>query len=597
MNTIAFWMDSLDISKFLWHQKTRKRPPLLVLMALSPTEECLLGHKISKAGIEVNKAKDKLITALVIIAPNWDIDFELMFDASDYAVGAEFTIEIKDKKGTENLVVDHLSRLENPGLEELNEDTIQENFPDEHLMVIKLKNTETDPCGQTKNTNRAIKRILERTVNENRKEWADKLDDALWAFKSAYKTPIESRSKEAIIETGSTHNHVADRLLHHEVEGRVDGLVKEVEELGSQRTELVVELVIKMIKEVTEVITAATSRVTVRSVNVNNGQNGCSYKELMACSQKDYDGKGDAITYTHWIEKMKSVQDMSGCGVNQKVKYTASSFIGKALTWWNNQVPHLVTPKNKRIERYIYGLAPQIHAIVAATEPTIIHSAILKVGMLTMEAIRKVINKNFPLVSGPFELIFISSWVIKEKTLEERNGGEFRVGYGMLGMTTRDWTGNGTEVLSWHTGLDHLPWEKQPEILEWKWERIAMDFVMKLPRTSNYKMDRLARLYLNEIVARMVGLFLIYSIVIPSPFIKVLAINVSMQEGITTSWAPFEALYGMQCRSQYYGKRNGLPASTLHVPLEEVNLCDAKLNFVEEANGNLEREFKETERR
>ncbi|GJR50421.1 reverse transcriptase domain-containing protein [Tanacetum coccineum] len=37
----------------------------------------------------------------------------------------------------------------------------------------------TQTSGQTKNTNRAIKRILERTVNGNRKEWADKLDDAL----------------------------------------------------------------------------------------------------------------------------------------------------------------------------------------------------------------------------------------------------------------------------------------------------------------------------------------------------------------------------------------------------------------------------------
>ncbi|GKB88803.1 reverse transcriptase domain-containing protein [Tanacetum coccineum] len=46
--------------------------------------------------------------------------------------------------------------------------------------------------GQTENTNRAIKRILERTVNGNRKEWANKLDDALWAFRTAYKTYIDS---------------------------------------------------------------------------------------------------------------------------------------------------------------------------------------------------------------------------------------------------------------------------------------------------------------------------------------------------------------------------------------------------------------------
>ncbi|GJY64392.1 hypothetical protein Tco_0465852 [Tanacetum coccineum] len=37
-------MDSLDISKFLWHQKTRKRPPLLAPMAPLPTDECLLGY-------------------------------------------------------------------------------------------------------------------------------------------------------------------------------------------------------------------------------------------------------------------------------------------------------------------------------------------------------------------------------------------------------------------------------------------------------------------------------------------------------------------------------------------------------------------------
>ncbi|GJY83103.1 reverse transcriptase domain-containing protein, partial [Tanacetum coccineum] len=39
-------------------------------------------------------------------------------------------------------------------------------------------------------TNDARVRILERTVGENRASWSDKLDDALWAFRTAYKTPI-----------------------------------------------------------------------------------------------------------------------------------------------------------------------------------------------------------------------------------------------------------------------------------------------------------------------------------------------------------------------------------------------------------------------
>nr|GFC30966.1 putative reverse transcriptase domain-containing protein [Tanacetum cinerariifolium] len=67
---------------------------------------------------------------------------------------------------------------------------------------------------------------------------------------------------------------------------------------------------------------------------------------------------------------------------------------------------------------------------------------------------------------------------------------------------------------------------QQPEILVWKWERIKMDFIIKLPRTPSgydsiwviidrltksahfisinekFKMERLTRLYLKEIVCR-----------------------------------------------------------------------------------------------
>ncbi|GJR12362.1 putative reverse transcriptase domain-containing protein [Tanacetum coccineum] len=74
------------------------------------------------------------------------------------------------------------------------------------------------------------------------------------------------------------------------------------------------------------------------STIINNDHRGCTYKDFLACNLKEYDGKGGAIVYTRWIEKMESVQDMSGCRDSHKVKYTAGSFVGKALTWWNSQI-------------------------------------------------------------------------------------------------------------------------------------------------------------------------------------------------------------------------------------------------------------------
>ncbi|GJX95878.1 hypothetical protein Tco_0351676 [Tanacetum coccineum] len=74
--------------------------------------------------------------------PKWNLPFKLMCDASDFVVGAvlEFDIEIKDKKGTENVIVDLLSQIDNN--ETSDDSKVDDNFPGETLMEV---NTRDEP--------------------------------------------------------------------------------------------------------------------------------------------------------------------------------------------------------------------------------------------------------------------------------------------------------------------------------------------------------------------------------------------------------------------------------------------------------------------
>ena len=44
--------------------------------------------------------------------------------------------------------------------------------------------------GQAEVSNREIKSILEKTVNNSKKDWSKKIEDALWAYRTAFKTPL-----------------------------------------------------------------------------------------------------------------------------------------------------------------------------------------------------------------------------------------------------------------------------------------------------------------------------------------------------------------------------------------------------------------------
>ncbi|GJY09766.1 putative reverse transcriptase domain-containing protein [Tanacetum coccineum] len=127
--------------------------------------------------------------------------------------------------------------------------------------------------------------------------------------------------------------------------------------------------------------------------NGNGGNNRCSYKGFQACSPKEYDGKGGAITLTHWIEKMENILDNSGSSENQKARGREAAIGAShaAYTNWFHElaklVPHLVTLESARIKRYVAGLALEIRGMLKATQPTTIQDAILRADILTDEAI------------------------------------------------------------------------------------------------------------------------------------------------------------------------------------------------------------------
>ncbi|KAK8712690.1 hypothetical protein V6N13_147920 [Hibiscus sabdariffa] len=137
----------------------------------------------------------------------------------------EFNLEIKDKKGRENLVADHLSRIPLTSTDP----PIKEEFPDESLLlaqggklpwfgtpraIISDRGTHflnriiealmkkhgvthriatsyhPQSNGQAEVSNREIKTILEKIVKPDRKDWSLKLFDALWAYRTAYKGSI-----------------------------------------------------------------------------------------------------------------------------------------------------------------------------------------------------------------------------------------------------------------------------------------------------------------------------------------------------------------------------------------------------------------------
>ncbi|GKA86540.1 reverse transcriptase domain-containing protein [Tanacetum coccineum] len=64
----------------------------------------------------------------------------------------------------------------------------------------------------------------------------------------------------------------------------------------------------------------------------------CFYADFMKCQPLNFKGTRGVVGLTRWIEKMESVFNISGCAIENQVKFATCTLLGAALTWWNGQI-------------------------------------------------------------------------------------------------------------------------------------------------------------------------------------------------------------------------------------------------------------------
>nr|GFB07644.1 hypothetical protein [Tanacetum cinerariifolium] len=64
----------------------------------------------------------------------------------------------------------------------------------------------------------------------------------------------------------------------------------------------------------------------------------CSYTDFMKCQPLNFKGTEGIVGLSQWVEKMELVFHISGCAVENPVKFATCTLLGAALTWWNGHV-------------------------------------------------------------------------------------------------------------------------------------------------------------------------------------------------------------------------------------------------------------------
>nr|GFA33952.1 reverse transcriptase domain-containing protein [Tanacetum cinerariifolium] len=103
----------------------------------------------------------------------------------------------------------------------------------------------------------------------------------------------------------------------------------------------------------------------------------CSYTDFIKCQPLNFKGTEGVVGLSQWLKKMESVFHISGCSIDNQVKFTTCTLLGAALTWWNGHrfqelalmCTKFLADETEKVDKYINGFPDNIHGNVLSARP------------------------------------------------------------------------------------------------------------------------------------------------------------------------------------------------------------------------------------